>query len=205
MKALGAEGAFGTHSAFLSFSRYALLPDTHLCLIRSPPLLIQLKGKEPCRDEPCKSREQDTGSFSAPSSCRSMPSTPSITAIHPRSRAHLSGERRGIYVGVIPFPSLLFRLQASYGFGYFFLGFSLLPRVMSPLVNVSQLHLPSFCLISSHFLSTLAHLLQESSLSLRALFLFLYCTSWFTSHTPLLREQTKSSIHSHGGCFKRGT
>lgn len=85
-----------------------------------------------------------------------------------------------------------------------FLGFSLLPRVMSPLVNVHNCTY-LLCLISSHFLSTLAHLLQESSLSLRALFLFLYCTSWFTSHTPLLREQTKSSIHSHGGCFKRGT
>lgn len=205
MKALGAEGASGTHSAFLSFSRYALLPDTHFCLIRSPPLLIQLKGKEPCREWTLQVKRAGQRLFLCLFFLQIYAQYSILTAIRPRWRAHLSGERRGIYVGVILFPSLLFRLQASYGFGYFSLGFSLLPRVMSPFVNFSQVHLPSFCLISSHFLSALAHLLQESSLSLRALFLFLYSTSWITSHTPLLREQTKPSIHSHCGCFKRGT
>ena len=74
---------------------------------------------------------------------------------------------------------------------------------MSPLVNFSQVHLASFCLISSHFLSTLARLLQESSPSLHALFLFLYSASWLMSHTPLLREQSLPS--THGERFKRGT
>lgn len=201
VKALGAEGAFWTHSAFLSFSWYALLRDAHLCLIRSPPLLIQLKGNE--RIGSLQVKRAGHRLFLCPFFLQIYP----LYSIHPiPGREHtnmVSSEE--FMLGWSLFCLFFFLLQESYGFGYFLLGISLLQRVMSPLVNFSQVHLSPFCLISSHFLSTLAHLLQGSSLSLHALFLFLYSASWLMSHTPLLREQTKSSIHSHEGCFKRGT
>lgn len=78
-------------------------------------------------------------------------------------------------------------------------------RVMTTLVSFSQMQLSSFCLfISSLFLPTLAHLLQERFSSFTCSFLTPFLTSWLTSHKPLLRKQTKSSIHSHVECLKGG-
>ena len=204
MKALGAEGAFWTHSAFLSFSWYALLRDTHLCLIHSPPLLIQLKGNE------------RIGSLQVKRAGHRLFLCPFFLQIYPRYSIHpchpsqvesipIWWAQRNLRWGGPFSVSSFFSFRRVMDLGTFPLAFPLLQRVTSPLVNFSQVHLSPFCLISSHFLSTLARLLQESSPSLHALFLFLYSASWLMSHTPLLREQTKSSIHSHEGCFKRGT
>lgn len=110
----------------MHFYQYTLVSD------RSPPLLIQLKGRNLAEMSPMPSQRAGPGSFSAPSSCRSCslhPSPPSIPV-----RAHLSGERRGYVGDSFSFCTFAFR---RVGLSVLFHGFHFFQGLCPPLVNLT--------------------------------------------------------------------
>ena len=130
-----------------------------------------------------------------------------IIAICPRSRAHFCGELRGIYVGMISSLSLLFSPSGEPWTWVLFLWFfTSSRRVMSTLVSISQMQLSSFCLfISSHFLPTLAHLLQERFSSFTCSFLIPLLHILVNKSYTFVKETNKIFHPLSCGMLKRGT